>query len=181
MVSDNAPDIRHALQDLGKYEWVGCAGHNLNLIIKEGFKKCFTAALLLKKCKSIVKTANKSSPLLYDIRKFQEEIDLPGHTLLQEVTTRWWSILAMMDSIVENHIAIALALAKQNQLRTLMLDSDELEHVKQIVELLQAFKTVGEQLSSETHVTISMIIPTYDFLLKTSLTRNLKTANCLKP
>ena len=49
---------------------------------------------------------------MYDIRKFQEEIDLPGHTLLQEVTTRWWSILAMMDSIVENHIAIALDLAK---------------------------------------------------------------------
>ena len=45
--SDNAADISKALK--GKYQWLGCAAHHINLIIKEGFKKNETAALLLKK------------------------------------------------------------------------------------------------------------------------------------
>ena len=102
MVSDNASDMTRALRDIGKYEWIGCSGHHLNLVVKEGFKKVLSAAQLLKKCKSIIKLVNKSLPLMYDMKKYQQELDLPSHILLQEVTTRWWSILGMLESLLKN-------------------------------------------------------------------------------
>ena len=39
-LSDNASDIHKALEKLGKYQWLGCAGHHTNLIAQVGFKKC---------------------------------------------------------------------------------------------------------------------------------------------
>ena len=68
-VSDNTSDVRRALRDLGGFEWFGCAGHLMNLVVKEGFKKHLPAALLLKKCKSIIQLSHKSFPMMYDIKK----------------------------------------------------------------------------------------------------------------
>ncbi|MCP4255070.1 MAG: hypothetical protein GY775_17020, partial [Candidatus Scalindua sp.] len=102
--TDNAADITKALR--GKYQWLGCAAHHTNLVIKHGFKNVKSAAKLLKKCKCIVKSINHSNPLIYGVRKYQEELDLPPCKLLQEVTTRWWSILIMLTSIDVNIVAI---------------------------------------------------------------------------
>ena len=66
MTSDNASYITKALRDLGCYRWFGCAGHHLNLVVKQGFMKHQAAAKLLKNCKSIVQLAHKSLPFLYD-------------------------------------------------------------------------------------------------------------------
>ena len=46
-VTDNAKDITRAIK--GFYEWLGCAAHHVNLVMKEGFKKEFQAAKILKK------------------------------------------------------------------------------------------------------------------------------------
>ena len=35
--TDNARDISKALKS--KYQWLGCSAHNINLVIKEAFKK----------------------------------------------------------------------------------------------------------------------------------------------
>merc|ERR1712002_471593 len=48
-VSDNAGDIKRALSVTGNFNWLGCAGHHLNLVVKEAFKKNRAAAELLKK------------------------------------------------------------------------------------------------------------------------------------
>ena len=46
-VTDNAKDITKAIK--GFYEWLGCAAHHINLVMKDGFKKEYQAAKLLKK------------------------------------------------------------------------------------------------------------------------------------
>ena len=67
-VSDNAGDIKKALSVNGHFNWVGCAGHHLNLVVKEAFKKVKPAAELLRKCKLVVQTINHSIPLLNYVR-----------------------------------------------------------------------------------------------------------------
>ena len=47
--------------------------------------------------------------MIYDVRKYQEDFDLPPAKLLQEMTTRWWSILQMLISIVQNKDSTTLA------------------------------------------------------------------------
>ena len=96
--TDNARDISKAIK--GKYQWLGCSTHHMKLVVKQGFKTNNTAAHLFKKCKKIVSSINYSNPIIYDVRKYQHELDLPPAKLLQEVTTRWWSILAILISIM---------------------------------------------------------------------------------
>ena len=47
-LSDNACDIHKALEKLGKFQWLGCAGHHTNLIAQAGFKNVVAAEKLLK-------------------------------------------------------------------------------------------------------------------------------------
>ena len=66
-------------------------------------------------------------------------MDLPPKKLLQEVTTRWWSILHMLESIVATEDSTTLALRDSNKVH-LILTSDEMKRVKEIIELLTCFK-----------------------------------------
>ena len=63
---------------------------------------------------------------MYSIKQFQQELELPNHTLLQEVSTRWWSILGMLESLVENEAAVVLALQKANKVN-MMIVHDEIK------------------------------------------------------
>ena len=157
-VTDNAADIKKAVSTT--YQWLGCAAHHVNLIVKEAFRKKLTAAHLLKKCKKIVSSINNSNNILYNVRKYQEEMDLPPKKLLQEVTTRWWSILHMLESIVATEDSTTLALRDSKKLH-LILTSDEMKRVKEIIELLTCFKKKTDTFGSETDITISLIIPTF--------------------
>ena len=76
-VSDNAADISKALRVTGQFNWMGCAGHHTNLVVKEAFKKVSPAASLLKKCKNVVQAINQSIPILYKVRELQQEFGVP--------------------------------------------------------------------------------------------------------
>ena len=108
VINDTASDI-----DLGGFQWFGCAGHHLNLVINEGFIKCQDAARLLKKCKRLLELSHKTLPgwpVLYDITKYQEELHLPKDALLQEVTIRWWSVIAILTNLINNIEPVGQAL-----------------------------------------------------------------------
>ena len=108
---------------------------------------------------------------MYDIKKFQQELELPNHTLLQEVSTRWWSILGMLESLIENKDAVFLALQEANKVN-MMIGHDEISQVKEIIVMLKLFKLVGEQLGKEKEVTITKIIPMFDYLKTKVLNHN---------
>ena len=158
--SDNASDISKALKTLGQYRWFGCAGHHLNLIAQAGFKQVQSAATLVKKCKKIVEHIKSSTPASYLLIKYQELLELPLHRILQENNTRWWSILLMMQSLIENKDAITLVLATQNKSHLTLTPCDNRD-MNHIIKLLKPFKVCGEMLSSESNVTISLIIPLF--------------------
>merc|ERR1712121_77790 len=101
-VTDNASDIGKAIKKIGGFPWFGCAGHHLNLVAQEAFKKVNAASKLMRKCKRNVEFIKSSSPATYMLMKFQEDMDMPILKLLQENNTRWWSILIMMQSIKKN-------------------------------------------------------------------------------
>ena len=81
------------------------------------------------------------------------------------MTTCWWSILAMLKSIIKSIQAIILALNESNK-NHLILDQGEQRKVKEIIALLEPFKDVGEQVGKESDVTLSYIVPTMAYLKK---------------
>ena len=114
--------------------------------------------------------------------KYQEELELPLHRVLQENNTRWWSILLMMQSLMDKMTAVTLVLGNNNKSH-LILNHNDKSSICCIIKLLKPFKECGEKLSSESNVTISLIIPLFDKLKKhlsanaidTTLIKDMKT------
>ena len=162
-VSDNAADISKALRVTGQFNWLGCGGHHVNLIVREAFKKVSPAASLLKKCKNVVQAINQSTPILYKVRELQQEFGVPMSAILQEMTTRWWSILYMLQSILKNSHPIIIALHNCQKSYLAFTDSDE-NKIRDVIALLEPFKVVGEQFSKESDVSITLIVPWFNYL-----------------
>ena len=81
----------------------------------------------------------------------------------QEVTTQWGSILGMLESLLKNKAPVVLALSDANKV-SMMLGQDEIAQVIEIIKMISYFKLVGEKLGKEKEVTISMIIPMFNFI-----------------
>merc|ERR1712082_179215 len=69
----------------------------------------------------------------------------------------------MMQSILDNIVPISYVLGKNRKTHLILNDSDE-ARMKPIITLLKPFKECGEKLSSETNVTISLVIPLFQKL-----------------
>ena len=93
----------------------------------------------------------------------QEMLGIPLSQLVQEVKTRWWSIIMMIERIIKNYHAVTLALANNDQSHLILTQAQKAMLIA-IVELLEPFKYAGEKLSSENDVTISCVVPMFDVL-----------------
>ena len=88
----------------------------------------------------------------------------------------------MMQSLMDKMTAITLVLGHNNKSH-LILNHNAKSSIRCIIKLLKPFKECGEKLSSESNVTISLIIPLFDKLKKhlsanaidTTLIKDMKT------
>ena len=161
--TDNANDITKALKKLGKFRWFGCAGHNMNLVIQAGFKKVEDAGKLVKKCKRVIEHVNHSIPAGYLLQEIQQDLEIPITKLIQENQTRWWSITMMMESLIKNKPAINAALLQNNR-NDLMITQDQFENMEAICSFLKEFRDIGTQLGQDDDVTITRVLPVWDYL-----------------
>ena len=104
--------------------------------------------------------------MIYDVRKYQEDFDLPPIKLLQEVTICWWSILQMLISIVCNKDTTTLALRDAKKLQ-LILTCEEMKRIEEIIDLLKCFKARTDKLGAQDNITITLIIPTFEYFRNT--------------
>ena len=161
--SDNASDISKALREYGNFMWFGCAGHHLNLVAQAGFKNVEAAASLVRMCKKCIEYIKSSIPASYMLKDYQQLLDMPLHKLLQENNTRWWSILLMLMSLVDNKAALTLTLYKQGK-DNLIIGENDWKNIRKLIKLFEPFKKAGEMLGSENNVSISLILPVFSIL-----------------
>ena len=98
---------------------------------------------------------------------------------MQEMSTRWWSILNMLQSIVFSNHPVILALADANR-RELILTLDEVARVKELIKILEFFQHVGLELGKENEVTITGIDYWFSYLKDTVLKINQTDSPMLK-
>ena len=60
-VTDNAGEMKKATSTLGKFPWLSCGGHVLNLVASSAFEKVEAVNTLITKCKSIVRFIKRST------------------------------------------------------------------------------------------------------------------------
>lgn len=164
-VTDNASNMKAAFRE---YTWVGCACHNLNLVLSHGLSVDKSAAVnnhnedepsgvpaevvqLIDICKEIVTLAKRT--------KINTKLD---KTLKQCVVTRWNSTLTTMKSVAENvqdlHTISTEAGVNRNLLR-LLADLNE-DLLTDVINVLTPFDTATKCLSTDKSPSLHLVLPT---------------------
>ena len=92
----------------------------------------------------------------------QEEFGIKQSKLLQEMATRWWSILNMLQSLAKNFAVTNLALVKAER-HDLVLTNEEEIKIQEIIQLFTDLKAKTDYLGVADEITITSILPTFQY------------------
>lgn len=158
IVSDNAANMKNAINDYLQKHRHPCIAHTLNLSVQEALTNNSNLSLLLKKCKTIVghfKHSVNASNKLIDVQK---EMGFPVLKTKQDVPTRWNSTLIMLERLLKIKDPLSIVITRISQAPE-FLASQEWSSISDCVLLLKPVELLTTALSGETYVTMSMVIP----------------------
>jgi len=154
-VTDNASAMIKACELL-RIKNLPCFAHTVNLVVQDSIKfECVKE--IVTKCKTIV-TFFKSSSTAMEKFKIEQNTRKKPRTLIQEVSTRWNSMFALIKRILETNEAICNTLLNTRKAPQ-PLTADDILILKDLEKLLNPFDEITKRISGTTYVTISLIIP----------------------
>ncbi|CAF3573381.1 unnamed protein product [Rotaria sp. Silwood1] len=142
-VTDNGSNMVKALENDAHLR---CVCHCINLAIQQSIPASEQIANTVTSCQDLVTHFKKC--------ELQNKLT---HSLKKDVDTRWNSILEMLSSIdtVYNQVIYVLAERKEEH----YTDDIDINLIKDLIVLLQPFKTGSEILSSENEPTLHLVLP----------------------
>ena len=161
VIRDNGSNMVKAMTEANLPSF-GCFAHSLQLVVNNGVLSQRSVKNFLAICRSIVGHFKHSSVAYHKLALIQENLDLPKHKLKQDVSTRWNSTLYMVESILEQKMALA-AYAAENSI--VQLTPTQLELAKTIVVVLSPVEEITQSISKET-AALSVVIPNIRVLLR---------------
>lgn len=159
-VTDNASNMKAAFRDS---TWLGCACHNLNLVLTHGLNAKNTGedcgvpqevTELVDACKEVVTLAKRT--------KLNNQLET---TLKQCVVTRWNSVLTTLKSVSVNLAQLQITSVTNSEDKTnrklLRLLADIKESLLlEVIAVLEPFDTATKCLSSDSKPTLHLVAPT---------------------
>ena len=162
VLRDNAANMAKAMREASLPSF-GCFAHSLQLVVHDGVLSQRAVVDLLATCRKIVGHF-KHSPVAYSrLRSIQERLDIPQHRLQQDIRTRWNSSLHMVQSVVEQKMALA-AYATESDIP--ILSATQLDLAEKIVATLLPIDELTNSVSADS-ASVSVIIPFVKMLIKT--------------
>lgn len=157
--TDNASNMRKAFEE-GPHPWVwlSCFGHNLNLAISKalGIQRVQTA---VRACRHLVEGFSRSWKKKRELKKKQEDLELPDHALIHDVVTRWGSTFSMVSRFLEQQQAVCAVLAEDRSSWHLMPKDTTITILEDLSQLLSPLHDFTDALASEKRVTMSALKP----------------------
>ena len=129
VVRDNGSNIVKAMSEAALPSF-GCFAHLLQLVVHDGLLTQRVVIDLLAVCRSIVGNFKHSPVASHLLTRIQDNLGLLRHTLKQDVSTRWNSSLYMLQSILEQKMALAAYAAKND---VSQLTANQLEIARKLV------------------------------------------------
>ena len=86
---------------------IGCVAHTLQLVVHDGVLSQRAVTGLLAACHKIVGHLKHSSLAYCRLKEIQQNLGLPQHRLKQDEPTWWNSSLYMIQSVIEQKVALA--------------------------------------------------------------------------
>ena len=85
-------------------------------------------------------------------------MQLDNLSLIQDVTTRWFSVLAMAERIVSQKLAIDKVLDDSGACQDSRLSDVEVCRLEQLIKILSPLKDISDYLGGEKYVTGSVVL-----------------------
>lgn len=148
IIRDNGSNMIKAMTkaNLPSFE---CFAHTLQLVINDSLLSQRVVKDMLSVCRSIVEHFKHSSVACHKLAQIQI---CQKHRLKQDISTKWNSTLYMVESILEQKMALA-AYAAENNIP--QLTPNQLKITKRMVLVLSSV----EETTSKKTATLSVVIP----------------------
>lgn len=156
IVRDNAANYVAALRH-GGFPNFGCMAHTLQLVIHDGVLIQRGVQQLLGTARKIVGHYKHSNTAYHILKRFQEQLSIPQHTLIQDQATRWNSSFYMLQRLVEQKVAILAAGGAESNCNY-ELRAEQWSLAEKVVHLLKPFEEATMELSRE-DASVSLVIP----------------------
>ncbi|KAJ8341198.1 hypothetical protein SKAU_G00334890 [Synaphobranchus kaupii] len=127
VTADNGSGVKKGFTE-PPVTWTSCFGHNLNPSIGKTMKIDRVEAAI-RVCCSVVQGFNHSWKRRGE---FKDEQNLPQHSLIQDVVTRWGSTRAKVSRCVERHNAVSAALMAERSPRRLVPEAVRISTCKHL-------------------------------------------------
>lgn len=159
IVSDNGSDVVAAIRKT-PWQHLPSFGHTINLVVRSALKNSGDICDVIKKCQRITrffKSSNDASEVLSNqqIRQCSPKV----LSLKRDETTRWNSTYTMLIRFLELRVVLPAAVAELNRNSLQHLTFEEWETIRNITNILKPFHQATTELSGESYMTISKVIP----------------------
>ena len=172
VVHDNASNMVLTSDLLEDWGDLPCFGHTLQLAVNAGLE-IHTISRLTGVCKKIVSHFKHSVVAMTALHERQAALNLPQHSLLQEVSTRWNSTYFMYERLAEQRLAVYAVIHDEKvtpvDKRYLDLNADQWDLLSQLLVVLKALHVATKALSLERNVSSSLIYPVIHGLINCHL------------
>ncbi|XP_054745728.1 zinc finger BED domain-containing protein 4-like [Anastrepha obliqua] len=145
----------------GDNKIIPCFAHTINLVVTQAIDKSTEVSSLIIKVSDIVKFIKRSVYASDDLRKKQMEAGTSEGTtkkMILDVKKRWNSCFYMLERFVQLSSFLSEVLLTRPEAPS-MVNGSELNNIKEVIELLKSFETVTREISADSYVTVSKIIP----------------------
>ncbi|XP_052267568.1 E3 SUMO-protein ligase ZBED1-like [Dreissena polymorpha] len=169
---DNARNNECAASLCEDWGDLGCFAHSLQLTLKPAMELP-SVSTVVSGCRKLVGHFKHSTTLTLELGVRQKTMNVPQHTLTQDVPTRWNSTYLMMEHLVEQQrvltdIMLDPKLTKKQD-ATLNLRESDWAIIKELCVILKPLADTTAYMSTESHVSVSEIYPIVCGLVTKSL------------
>jgi hypothetical protein len=157
VVSDSAANMRRTFQDL-TLERAPCFAHSIQLALKDGLLAQRVVIDTTAVVRGLVGHFKHSSSATDRLHEIQNELQLPMHKLIQDVTTRWSSTFNMLERVLEQRRAIIVYGSDENDKNVKLPTANQWQVIEKMVVLLRQFARLTES-SCRGDASISSVLP----------------------
>ena len=155
VVHDNAANMVLASEFLEEWDDLGCFGHTLQLAVNAGLD-LNPVSRLTSVCRKIVGHFKHSVVALGALRERQRGMNIPQHSLLQDVATRWNSTYFMYERLAEQWWAICAVIRDEQVTHSdkgcLDLKPDQWDLLSQLVTVLKPLQVATTALCQDLNI-----------------------------
>ncbi|KAK0153914.1 Zinc finger BED domain-containing protein 1 [Merluccius polli] len=160
--TDSAASPLAAMRAL-PYEHIACNAH----ILQRTITACLDSggfAGVLAKCREIAGHFQQSPASTAELSWKQVDLGQMREPLVQDVSTRWMSTLAMVSRLLRNREAFQATLDRQDHHRLVTPTEAEWGKLQRLEVLLEPCRFVTELLGGEAYVSCSVVLPAFRHL-----------------